>query len=147
MAKSHCSGPHNIGGMTPIYRNGQIIPGYQVHCYRVINGKYLNSEINNKVFLNSEEANKEIINKGYGSWYYPRASVVLPLFATLPAQIAQAKFDALYRLYKWTGRQKDLPNKYNKVLNLRKKLTKLAKKVSIFHPCAKFFTAEANTSK
>jgi len=107
--------------------------------FRVINGKHYEGEIYGKEFKNSDEAFAEMHARGYTQIYYPRSSVVEGCFKGLECQERQAKFDALYRLWKWRKR-----NGYCAHCTdlLEKEIVKLAEKVGIFHPCTKQFRKE-----
>lgn len=106
------------------------------HPFRVINGKHYHGELYGKEFKNSDEAFKAMHAQGYTQVYYSRSSVVLGCFKGLASVERQAKFDALYRLWKWK-------KKHGKTrVCLEKQLCELAKEVGIFHPATKQFRSK-----
>jgi hypothetical protein len=96
-------------------------------------GKFAKCDLYGKTFKNSDEAHKAMAERGYSEPYFSRSSVPIPLFEKHASHRLQCEFDALYRLYKWKGRCG-----INR-LALRDTLTKMTKRVGIFHPATKAF--------
>jgi len=135
-----CSGNHNLGST-------QGPEGLFATCFKVLNGKYLHAEVNNKKFSTQEELRDYLAWHGYGEEYFSRKSVPEPVFADLKHVQEQCLFDAKYRYYKWLEKQMD-KNKGNsnslylfwKEWNsIYEKLKKLGEKVGCFHPCSNLF--------
>lgn len=130
-----CALPHYTGSSSSSDE-----PGARASVWRVWGSKYLYAEIHNKQFKDHEEASKAISEKGYGSEYFSRQSIVNDLFKDLKHCQQAAEFDALYRYWVWLQKTKlNWLNKMVEIHRLRVKLDKLAKKVGIFHPCTKIF--------
>jgi hypothetical protein len=106
------------------------------HPFRVINRKHYPGELYGKEFKTSDEAFAAMDGRGYSQVYYARSSVVEGAFKGLACQERQAKFDALYRLWKWRKRNGLCAEC---TAGLEKELAKLAEQVGIFHPCTKRF--------
>lgn len=117
----NCATPHYLGCTVDS-------TGATASVYRFLNGKYLKAELNGKRFPSSDEAFHAMDEHGYGTKYYPRSSVVLPLFAKLKHCRETAKFDALYRYWK------HLVKHGNASANrIQSKVARLAKRVGCFH--------------
>lgn len=120
---SHCSGPHNCGGT--IKAEGAFAGVFQLR-----NGKIHKAEIYGERFDTADEMFTAIKAKGYGSYYFPRSSVPMPLFAKLTHHLRQARFDALYRYLKHLKRTGQTYG------HIEHRVKRLAKAVGIFHPVA-----------
>lgn len=123
MSVSFCSGSHNCGSTSGP-------DGIFAHPFRMFGNKILHADMYGKQFSSVDAAHKAMHDHGYGVLYFPRSSVPLPLFARHASERRQARFDALYRLWRWKLRH-GLP--CEKEAN---QVRILAQKVSIFHPVA-----------
>jgi hypothetical protein len=94
------------------------------------NGRYLKCELHGQRYASSDEAFAAMTTRGYCEPFYSRKSVPNATFAKLKSERQACQFDALYRLYQHMGRRGQ-----NRV-QLRNRLQRLAKAVSIFHPVA-----------
>lgn len=107
--------------------------------------KFLCCWLYGRKFKTSDEAFAAMHAHGYGDVYYSRSSVVLPLFAGLKHCQDEAKFDALYRYYKWCIKHGDcyfpMSRQGTPLQVQRAKLRRLAEKVGIFHSVAWVFVS------
>lgn len=131
-----CALPHSTGTTS-----GGNIKGAKASVWRAFGGKYLYAELHGKVYENSDAAFEAMAERGYGSEFFRRESVVLNTFKDLDFMHNCAKFDALYRYFKWLEKQRKMGSRFALLVMERtvNKLNELAQKVGIFHPCSKLF--------
>jgi hypothetical protein len=122
-----CSGPHNCGSTSGP-------DGTFVTPFRMFGSKILKADIYVTKVQDYDEGSDLMDERGYGVPHYRRRSTPLDLFSKLASERNQCRFDALYRYITHRVR-KGLPVGMDILLEAKD----LAKRVSIFHPCTKWF--------
>ena len=128
-----------------------IVPGHQSMATPTRHfpgtGKYLHCELYGKTYPTSDLAHAAMLAHGYSQVYYPRTSTVSHCFRNSRSCNAAAKFDALYRLWKWKTRQAERQGALSKWPHAEMSaLKRLAKDVTIFHPVANAWTSNHRRS-
>ena len=105
-------------------------------------GKWLHCDLYGKTFATSDECHAAMQEHGYTEWSVRRRSIPLETFKSLDFVQQECRFDALYRLWKWKGRQPGTMEDVLRHFELLDELKHLAKKVGLRHPVAHAWTSK-----
>lgn len=112
--------------------SGGDLKGFRLNVTRFFDGyKMRDGDYDGRIFPSREAVDAFALEHGYTERYYRRRSVLISTFAHMSGHRLEARFDAYYRLLAWKRRKGIAVSRAEAA-----RLTAMAAKVGIFHPCA-----------